>query len=153
MLNGFKRIILPIDFSQHCDRVAEHAAWFARVSQGTVHLVHVVANPADAVYGPQEVTYWELVEHSEQKARVLLEAAARRCLPVDCPRVYHVLQGDPYEKLMAAAEDIQPDLIVLSSHGHSRMAHLVMGSVAEKVVRHATCPVFVIHSPHEHAMQ
>lgn len=149
MANGFKRIMLPIDFSEHCDRVAEHAAWFARVSQGTVHLVHVVANPADAIYAPQEVAYWELVEHSETKARELLEAAAQRCLPTDCPREYHVLQGDPYEKLLDAAARIQPDLIVLSSHGHSRVVHLVMGSVAEKIVRHATCPVLVVHSKHE----
>ena len=151
MISGFKRILLPIDFSEHCDRVADYAAWFARISQGTVHLVHVVANPADPIYVPQEVAYWLMVEHSERKARELLEAAAQRCLPADCAREFHILQGDPYEKLMEAAASIRPDLVVLSSHGHSRIAHLVMGSVAEKITRHATCPVLLIHSKHEAA--
>jgi len=140
----FKHIMLPLDFSEHCDRVAEYAAWFARVTGATVHLVHVVANPADPIYEPQEVPYWIMVEHSEQKARALLEDAAQRCLPRETHLEYHLLTGDAYEKLMEAAERIQPDLIVMSSHGRSGVKHLVMGSVAEKIVRHATCPVFIV---------
>jgi len=144
MTEPFKRIMLPIDFSQECDRAAEYALWFARVSAGTVHLVHVVTNPADPLYEPQEVAYWDLVPHSEEKARALLAAAAQRCLPADCPRECHVWQGDAYEKLMEAAQRIGPDLIVMSTHGRGGIAHLVIGSVAEKIVRHAPCPVFVV---------
>ena len=145
MVSGFKRIMLPIDFSSHCDRAAEYAAWFARASQGTtVHLVHVVANPADPIYQPEQVRHWDMVEHSEKQAQALLEAAAQQCLPPECPRECHVLQGDPYAKLMEASRRIQADLIVMSTHGRGGVAHLVIGSVAEKTVRHAPCPVFVV---------
>ncbi|HVN86186.1 MAG TPA: universal stress protein [Candidatus Binatia bacterium] len=147
MVDGFKRIMLPVDFSEHCDRAAEHAAWFARISGGTVHLVHVITNPADPLYQPQEVPHWVMVEHSEEKARALLADAAQRCLPADCPHECHVLQGDPHDKLLEAAKRIEPDLIVMSTHGRGGVAHLVIGSVTEKMVRHSPCPVFVIHRP------
>ncbi|MBI4515235.1 MAG: universal stress protein [Deltaproteobacteria bacterium] len=145
MVKGFKRIMLPIDFSVHCDQAGPYAAWFAEMSQGTVHLVHVIGNPADPLYEPEQVPHWTMVEHAEKKAQELIEKAAQECLPANCPRQFHILHGDPYEKLIEAAAGIEPDLIVMSTHGRGGVVHLVMGSVAEKVVRHASCPVFVIH--------
>jgi nucleotide-binding universal stress UspA family protein len=144
---AFKNILLPIDFSDHCDRAAEYAAWFAQVSGATVHIAHVVGNPADPIYEPEEVPYWVMVEHSEAKARTLLEQAARRCLPAGTPIQYHLLAGDPYEKLLELATRIQPDVIVMSSHGRDSVKHLLLGSVAEKMVRHATCPIFMVRQP------
>jgi nucleotide-binding universal stress UspA family protein len=49
---GYKRIVLPIDFTEHCDRTAAHAAWLAQQSGGTLHLAHVVENPLDPIYRP-----------------------------------------------------------------------------------------------------
>ena len=144
MVDGFKCIMLPIDFSEHCDRAAEYAAWFARMTNAPIHLVHVIANPADPIYEPGEVVHWDLVPHAETKARTLLEAVGRRCLPPDRRLEYHVFDGDPYAKLMAAIESIKPDLIVMSSHGRSSIGHLLIGSATEKIVRHAPCPVFVV---------
>jgi len=144
MVEGFRRIMLPIDFSEHCDRAAEYAAWFARGADATIHLVHIVTNPADPIYEPGEVSYWDMVEHSEQKARTFLEAAVKRCLPAGCRTELHVAQGDPYEKLMEIAARIEPDVIIMSTHGRGGVKHLVIGSVAEKTVRQAPCPVFVV---------
>ncbi|MFI5395242.1 MAG: universal stress protein [Candidatus Binatia bacterium] len=144
MAEGFKRIMLPVDFSKHGDRAVEYAVWFARMSGGTLHLVHVIANPADPMWEPQEVPHWDLVSHSEKKARAQLEVTGQRLLPADCPRKYLVLQGDPHQKLIEAAKQINADLIVMSTHGRGGVAHLVIGSVAEKTVRHAPCPVFVV---------
>lgn len=144
MIEGFKCIMLPVDFSEHCERAAEYAAWFASMCGAPVHVVHVIANPADPIYEPGEVVRWDVVSHAEQKARVMLEATGQRCLPADCIREYHVFDGDPYTKLMAAVESIKPDLIVMSSHGRSSIGHLLIGSATEKMVRHAPCPVFVV---------
>ncbi len=143
--DGFKRIMLPVDLSTDCDRAAQYATWFARVSHGKIYIVHVIANPADPLYEPQEAPYWRMVEQSEKKARALIETAARRCLPAQCPRECHILHGDPYEKLLEVADILQPDLIVMSTRGRGAVAQLVIGSVAEKTVRHAPCPVFVVH--------
>jgi len=143
-MSTFDRILLPVDFSDHCDVAAQHAGWFAQQSGGTVHLVHVIANPADDLYTPEEAPYWVMVEHAEKKALEMLEASAANCLPTGCPSKCHVEVGDPYDNILKVARAIRPDVIILSTHGRTGIAHLVMGSVAEKIVRHSTCPVFVV---------
>lgn len=144
MIQGFKEILLPFDFSVQSTRAAEYAAWVAGLTGARVHLAHVIANPADALYEPQQEPHWVLVEHAKKKAAALLEKAAQECLPPECARAFHVSVGDPYQKLMEIARLIKPDLIVMSTHGRGSVAHLVIGSVAEKVIRHAPCPVFVV---------
>ena len=116
-----------------------------RVSKAAVHLVHVIANPADAVYEPEEVPNWDMVDHAEKKARQMVETFARQRVKVDVSPQIHVVHGDPFEKLMEIAKEIHPDLIVMSTRGRGSVAHLVVGSVTEKMVRHAPCPVFVAH--------
>jgi universal stress protein A len=145
--DGYKRILLPIDFSDHCTRAGLQAAQLAKWSGGVVHLAHVVVNPLDPVYEPDKVEHWVVVEHATARARELLAATAATCLPADTPRELHVLGGDPYAKLMTLATTMEADLIVMSTHGTSNIAHLVMGSVAEKVARHAECPVLLVRVP------
>jgi nucleotide-binding universal stress UspA family protein len=144
MIDGFKDIMLPVDFSAHSDRAVEYATWLGHVCHATVHLVHVVANPADGIYEPEDAPHWVLVEHAQQKATGRLEETARTAFAAQTPHRTHVAVGDPYEKLMEIARRIPADLIVMSTHGRGGVTHLVMGSVAEKIVRHAPCPVFVV---------
>jgi universal stress protein A len=143
----FDRILLPVDFSSQCDIAARHAAWFATVGGGTVHLVHVIVNPLDDVYQTHTLPPLKVVDAAEETARLLLRQVADRCFPATVPRVLHVRHGDPYEKILAVVEEVRPDLIVLSTRGRGGLAHLVIGSVAEKLVRHAPCPVFVVPRP------
>lgn len=148
-LEGYKRILLPVEFTENCERAAQHAAWLSLQSGGTLHVAHVVENPLDPVYTPNEVQHWFVVEHANKKALALLEATANRCLPPGAPRELHVLGGDAAEKLLALAETIAADLIVMSTHGTSSIAHLLLGDIAEKVARHAHCPVLLVHVPRE----
>lgn len=144
---GYQRILLPIDFTAHCERTARHAAWLAQQSAGTLHLAHIVENPLDPIYKPEEVQHWVVVEHASKRACEMLEEAARTCLPVGMPRELHILAGDPSEKLVELAQTIGADLIVMSTHGTSSIAHLLLGDIAEKVARHARCPVLLIRAP------
>jgi nucleotide-binding universal stress UspA family protein len=145
--DGYKRILLPIDFSDHCTPAAMQASWLAARSGGVVHLAHVVVNPLDPIYEPDAVEHWVVVEHANEKALGLLQGLAAACLPAETPRQLHILGGDPYTHLMDLAQKIDADLIVTSTHGSSNIAHLVMGSVAEKIARHATCPVMLVRVP------
>ncbi len=88
-----------------------------------------------------------VVEHANAKAKALLEGVAATCLPADVPRELHVLGGDPYSHLIGLAKKIDADLIVVSSHGRTNLVHLVVGGVAEKIARHATCPVLLVRAP------
>ena len=148
-MEGYKTILLPVDFSEHCDRAAMHAAWLAGQSGGTVHFAHVVENPLDPVYGPDEVPHWVVVDHANEKATDMLQATAQRCLAPDRPREIHVLGGDPAERLVALAETIHADLIVMSSHGTSGLADLLLGDIPENVSKHAHCPVLLVRVPPE----
>jgi universal stress protein A len=143
-VNGYKHILLPVDFSDHCTAAGMHAAFLAKLGGGTVHLAHVVENPLDPIYEPDEAEHWVVVEHADKKALELLERTAQTCLPADCPRTLHVLAGDPYPRLMEIAEEIGADLIVMGTHGTASVAHLLLGTVADKVAHHATCPVLLV---------
>jgi len=147
--SGYKRILLPIDFTEHCDRTAAHAAWLAGQSGGTLHLAHVVENPLDPIYKPEKAQHWQAVEHADATAREMLAAAAVSCVPAGVPHELHVLAGDPSEKLVALAEKIGVDLIVMSTHGTSSIMHMLIGDIAEKVSRHAHCPVLLVRVPRE----
>jgi nucleotide-binding universal stress UspA family protein len=119
----------------------------AQRSEGTLHLAHVVENPLDPIYKPEEVQHWVVVEHATERAREMLEDTARACLPAAAPRRLHVLGGDPAEKLVELAAVIPADLIVMSTHGTSSIAHLLLGDIADKVARHAPCPVLLVRVP------
>lgn len=144
---GYARILLPIDFTEHCARTAEHAAWLAAASGGTIHLAHVIENPLDPVYRPEDVQHWVVVEHANEVARTMLEDTARRCIPAAMPTELHVLSGVPADKLVELAEAIGAELIVMSTHGTSSIAHLLLGDTADKVARHARCPVLLVRVP------
>jgi nucleotide-binding universal stress UspA family protein len=141
---GYQRILLPMEFSEHCQHAARHAAWLAQHSGSTLHLAHVVENPLDPIYEPESVQRWVVVEHADKRARELLAAAADSCLPPETPRELHVLSGDPAPKLLQLAQTLGVDLIVLATHGTSNIAHLLLGSIAEKVSRQAHCPVMLV---------
>ena len=145
----FGSVMLPVDFSAHSDIAAGYATWFVQKCGPIVHLVHVIANPLDPLYEPESAVRWLLVEHAEKKANEWLQSWGERSLPLGCQREHHIAHGDPYGKLLEFANQISPDVIVMSTHGRSGIAHLLIGSVAEKLVRHAPCPVFVIHRPLE----
>lgn len=143
----FGTILVPVDFSQHCDEAVHHAAWFAGVCGGEVHLVHVIANPLDDLYETHDVLPLQVVDRAEATAHRLLAEVGSRCLPPGIRHSLHVRHGDPFEKIVAVVKDVGPHLIVLSTHGRGGVRHLVMGSVAEKIVRHAPCPMFIVPRP------
>src|SRR5260221_12664772 len=101
--SGYQRILLPIDFTEHCERTARHAAWLAQQSAGTLHLAHIVENPLDPIYKPEEVQHWVVVEHASKRACEMMEETARTCIAADTPRELHILAGDPSEKLVELA--------------------------------------------------
>jgi len=144
MIDGFKDILLPMDFSEQGDRASQYADWFVRVCGATVHLAHVIVNPADPIYELEDQLNWIMVEAAKEKAVNLLQEAADRLLPAGCSRQFHVAVGDPFGKLMEIAQTIKADLIVMSTRGRGGVAHLMLGSVAAKTIRFAPCPVFVV---------
>ena len=141
------RILVPTDFSEPSEAALEYARTIARQFGATFHLLHVVEAPV--VTGPfsSEMYIPEppgLVTELIQEAKLRL---ARRLLPSD--KVHYsatkeVIVGLAAKTIVQCAGEQKFDLIVMGTHGRTGLAHMLMGSVAEHVVRSAPCPVLTV---------
>lgn len=145
-----KRILCPTDFSRHSRYALRKAAAMARSSGAEAILAHVI--PRTTPGGINEDSYllsnWrEFMQREEERARAALEREARSRL-LDGVKVKTVLgAGSPYREIVRIASRMHVDLIVISTHGATGLLHLMLGSVAERVVRLAPCPVLVVKPP------
>lgn len=140
---NFKHILCPYDYSLSSDEAAKMAASIARESGSKLTLLHVEETPL--AYGAGFGGY---IPPRPESAAVVDKL--RQAMPmfegVDC---YHnVVSGTPSEEIVRFAEEHHVDLIVIGTHGHTGLAHLLMGSVAAAVVRRAHCPVLACKQPH-----
>jgi len=143
MTRQFKKVLCPIDFSDHSFTALDYAADFARQYGGQLILVHIVDNPLTDFYGPRGANFYAEVEHAIEKSKQLLADAVRaHAAGVPCEIV--VTHGNPYTEILDLATARGADVIVMSTHGRTGPQRLVIGSVTEKVVRTALCPVFTV---------
>lgn len=129
-------ILHPTDFSEHSEFAFRLACALARDYQARLVLLHVLPPPM-VVYsgGPVPAETWPTVEEAREKLRQM-EGQAHR-VRVES----QVLEGDPVDMILRAAEETNSDVIVMGTHGRTALARLLMGSVAEEVLRKAPCPV------------
>jgi nucleotide-binding universal stress UspA family protein len=134
---SIKKLLVPIDFSDCSRKALDYAVPFARQFDAEVVLLHVLEP-----YPP--IPQMDLIDlDSVGEARRNLETLrARTAQAVHCSSL--VRTGDPRTEIIAAAQELGIDLIVLSTHGRTGIAHVLLGSTAEKVVRHAKCPILIV---------
>lgn len=137
----FKRILVPTDFSESSGIALRHAASFARLCHGAITLLHVVESPNYPAWGYAHLSLRD--QKLKKKAYKKLEALSGE-LPSDSGAVVAVKTGDAALEIAEAAKEEKADLIVIAAHGHTGLKRLFLGSVAEKVVRFAHCPVLVV---------
>ena len=142
----FKRIIVPLDGSNRAEQAIPVAARIARASQGSIILLQVVTVPFEI--GSQVVPLSGFssttLENDMNTATHYLAAIARRDELDGIGLKMKVLAGSAAQKIQDVVEDEQADLIVMCSHGDTGIKRFVLGSVAQKVARHSTVPVFVL---------
>jgi universal stress protein A len=148
-----KTILVPTDFSEPTRDLLDYAVWLGRTFQARLILLHVLqtmplaeaVNWLDGVAPPTgEVALWEQVKTaSEQQMARLKELYASSGVEI----AVQVKEGVPFVEIIRTAEREKADLIVMGSHGRTGVRHLLIGSVAERVVRKASCPVLVLKPP------
>ncbi|HUI27770.1 MAG TPA: universal stress protein [Candidatus Kryptonia bacterium] len=142
MTRDFKIVLCPIDFSESSYHAAEYAVKFAQQANGTLVLVHILHNPASEFFHEDgHVISWD---KAKARAHALLQETKAKRLDNYAKTECVVDTGDPHDLVVKLARDRKTDLIVVATHGRTGLEHLVMGSVAEKVIRYAPCPVFVV---------
>jgi nucleotide-binding universal stress UspA family protein len=148
-----RRILVPVDFSDCSYGVVEEAVGLAGRLGARVVLLHVVQLPT----GVQPDTVLEPSPGATETAEGRLVADARHRMghypapsPVDGVVVRHVVEvGQAVDRILAVADDLRVDLIVMGTHGRQGFARLVLGSVAERVLRRSRVPVMTIRAIHK----
>jgi nucleotide-binding universal stress UspA family protein len=138
-----RKILVPFDFSEHSEKALRWAIDMAEKWQASVLLFHVVPTPT---YPPMvtggffDISQFEtsLQEDAERRIREVVAKEKRGGIESK------VVVGVPFPDICRTAEQEKVDLIIMGSHGRTGLAHVLIGSVAERVVRHAPCPVLVV---------
>ena len=145
---GIRRILVPTDFSTTAARALDLAIELGAPARAEIVLLHAVEPTHYAsspeLYGPAPSRVLDFVAEQERWAKAELSKAAKR-LHGRRVGVHALVQtGSAYDVIVKTAEHLRADLIVMGTQGRTGFSHLLMGSVAEKVVRLAPCPVVTI---------
>ncbi len=137
------RILVPTDFSQDSYRAIQYARALAGVFHSKVILLHVLVPVAapDLVYGP---LVWDEAKALESAKGELEKLRAKAHFPEEIDVICRVEMGHPFQVIADVGKESEADLILVATHGYTGFKHLVLGSVAERVIRHAPCPVLVV---------
>lgn len=147
---GIRSILVPIDFSIHSKNALKYAVPMAKQFRASVHLVYVVeptVYPADLGFG--QVVLPGVEEELREKGGEELQALIQREMGKGVPASWTVRTGNPHQEILREAEEKNVDLIVVATHGHSGVEHMLFGSTADRIVRHARCPVLTVRPQEE----
>jgi nucleotide-binding universal stress UspA family protein len=145
------KIVCAVDFSEFSNYALRYALHLAKVFAAQLTLLHVVELPFLPSYSLAGVPDLSIpVEEIENGARQKMDEMVAECRK-DCPRVEgEVRMGTAFVEIINYAREKECDLIVVGTHGRTGLRHVIIGSVAEKVVRKAPCPVLSIKHPKHH---
>ena len=135
-------ILVPIDFSEQSEKSLKYAGRLAEQFGAKVTLLHVIqpmVYPAD--FGYPATVIDTLDEQVQSQVQERLEGLAGRMgAKTEC----QIRLGQPYHEIATAAKELNVDLIIVTTHGRTGLKHVLLGSTAERVVRHAPCPVLTL---------
>jgi len=140
-----KRIVVPVDFSRPSLKALEYAIEFGRLHKAELIVVYVIEpmNYAVPRLLPEPTVLLEDQRRVAAKSLSRLEAGIRKRYP-NCRTEVHF--GVVYQTIIEVAKRLKADLIVIATLGRTGLSHLMIGSVAERVVRGATCPVLTVRA-------
>lgn len=142
------KILVPIDFSDYSKSALKYSITFAKQFNAELILIYVVEPviyPPDFSMGqiaiPSVNTEWD------ERAREELNKLAKNEIPADLKSKTVIKTGKPFVEIIDTASEEDVDIIIIATHGHSGVEHILFGSTAEKVVRKAPCPVLTLREP------
>lgn len=151
---SLNKILLPTDFSEYSEPARDFACSFVEKFGAELHLLHVLQDlvamaPEPGMAFPPPGDYVKELQASAEQA---LSKRPGDALSGDYTVIREVRHGSPFLEIVRYAKEHDIDLIVMGTHGRSGLAHVLLGSVAEKVVRKAPCPVLTVR-PSEHKFE
>jgi nucleotide-binding universal stress UspA family protein len=140
-----KRILVPVDFSPPSRRALRFARDWAGRFGSEICLLHVI-EPMNTfgVLGTEPFALPLPPPDFHEPARTELNKLVHQEFPDDAKVSVHLRDGVAYDQIAEAARELKADLIIIATHGRTGLSHVLMGSTAERVVRHAPCPVLTL---------
>lgn len=142
------RILCPLDLSNYSRGVANHAKSLTEICKGSkIYLFHVINNPMDSLYDvdKDKVEKQDVVEYAVNKAKALLRNISDD-LKIPGQQMFNIVEtGEPYARIINFAEKAAIDLIVMSTHGRTGLSRVLMGSIAENIIRNINIPVLLFN--------
>ena len=139
-----RKILVPVDFSDHSQRALEEAIGLAKTTGAQLHLLHCYQIHSSAV-APYGIVVPETFEHDIRMAALQRLSEWREKATAQGVRVQeHLTAHFPAEEITATAEHLGIDLIVMGTRGLTGLKHVLLGSVTERTIRLAKCPVLVV---------
>ncbi len=142
----YKKILIPTDGSEHANRAAKHALWIAKESGAEILALSVIETaafiglPADDLIMSTKNLLEEEASRALDKLKNLVKDSG-----YNIKLTLNIDEGSAADTILKVAEKENVDLIVMGTSGKHGIDRFLLGSVTEKVVRHATCPVLVVH--------
>ena len=154
----FKRVLCPVDLSDPSLAALRIAAQFAAKDNAILDVLHVIDNPLAEIYATALKRSGQALldadgvrplalnrRMTEENAEILLKTLCKEIVYGLSDVRYHLRRDDPFERISEATEDLMTDVVIMATHGRAGLKRLLLGSVAEKVVRHAACPVLTVN--------
>jgi nucleotide-binding universal stress UspA family protein len=149
---SLKKILCPIDHSDCSKEALKYAVSFAMKDEAKLYLLHIIDIRSfndSLVAMSQQIPDEETLEQLRMKLLDCIPEDIRDDMDVEAT----VIQGIPFAEIISTAKEKEIDMIVIGSHGRTGISHMMLGSVPEKVVRKAPCPVLTVRQPgHEFVM-
>jgi nucleotide-binding universal stress UspA family protein len=135
--------LVPIDFSPDAEYALEYAVGLARTLQAKLTLLHVL----EPLVGSVEIMPAPFLQGLEDKVTEAMLPYHARVTATGLACDYTIVHGVPFQVIIDTARTAHMDLIIMGTHGRTGLRHVLIGSVAERVVRLAPCPVLVVRLP------
>jgi nucleotide-binding universal stress UspA family protein len=146
MTLAFKHVLVPVDFGDSSQRVLDAAIELAGRFDAALTLVHVYEVPA-YVYGGMTYATADMFAPVEEAARKQLELTLKEVQQRAAGAKAVLRRGTASDGILACVQELRADLIVMGTHGRRGVSHLMLGSVAEKIVRLSPVPVLTLRLP------
>lgn len=146
METTIKKVLVPIDFSDYSKSALKYAVNLCKMFNAEIFLIYVVE---PVIYPPDfsmgQIAIPSLNSEWDERAKIELEKLSKTEIGTDIKTI--IKTGKPFIEIIETAKELDIDLIIIATHGHTGVEHILFGSTAEKVVRKAPCPVLTLREP------
>jgi nucleotide-binding universal stress UspA family protein len=143
-MKSIRKIVVAVDFSEHVDPVLDAAVDFARKFGAELHLVHAFDVRIPLVTPYEVAIPTAFIEEAREAAATKLDALVRKVAAGGVIAVSHLSEVPAASAIVDMAEELEADLIIMGTRGHTGLKHVLLGSVAERTLRHAPCSVLTV---------